>query len=170
MSSPVGSISDTYTGGFPTLHQDLGPCILFGILYLITTGVTGWRISQYRRCKRVFWSFIRMTIFQLLRITTMILRAVDGKNIQDIIEGKGNFNEGLFIGEQVSLPCRISYTLRRPGFSVIRVLTFGAVLTGVDQYRIPIPSIDFDKIYDIARSPRRSVGDSKKAETFHELY
>lgn len=47
-------------------------------------------------------SFIRLNLFELVRVTTIILRAVDGKNIQDTIEGKGTFNQGLFIGEQVS--------------------------------------------------------------------
>lgn len=96
-----GSISDTYTGGFPTISQDLAPCILFAVLYLITTVICIWRTVRYRRSRRMIGSFIRLNLFEFLRVTTMILRAVDGKNIQDTIEGKGNFNEGLFIGEQV---------------------------------------------------------------------
>lgn len=65
-------------------------------------------------------SLIRFNLFELARVTTMILRAVDGKNIQDTIEGKGTFNQGLFIGEQVSLIRAIVMFTSEAKLSVLR--------------------------------------------------
>ena len=50
------------------------------------------------------------------------------------------------------------------------MLILGPYITGVDQYRIPVLSIDFNKIYDTSRPPRQGMGDGKKAETFYELH
>lgn len=49
----------------------------------------------------MFLAFIRLQIFVIVRIVTMIIRAVEAENYTHALEGKAMFSEGLLIAEQV---------------------------------------------------------------------
>ncbi|ORX35680.1 hypothetical protein BD324DRAFT_642887 [Kockovaella imperatae] len=65
-----------FTGGFPT-SKDLGPSILFAILYGLSAPVLIWRI--FRKQDRTI-IFVRLGLFWLCRMAALIMRAIMAKN------------------------------------------------------------------------------------------
>ncbi|GAA6014190.1 hypothetical protein JCM10207_006127 [Rhodosporidiobolus poonsookiae] len=81
----------TLTGGIPTRGEDLAASIIFIILFALLIPLAVWRFADRRT--RTF-TLLRPAIIVLVRVATYIIRA---------IQANGNYDEGLFIGEQVLL-------------------------------------------------------------------
>lgn len=70
------------TGGVPT-SKDLAPAVIFIILYAIAGAVLFWRVSRREdRCLLL----IRPGVFWVVRLASLILRAVMAKNVFNISE------------------------------------------------------------------------------------
>ncbi|TFY79257.1 hypothetical protein EWM64_g4754 [Hericium alpestre] len=94
----------TITGGLPTTHQDNAPSSLFLALYVLTSVVCLFRlVTQYRRPRRLFFVYLRLQLFELVRLVTFALRLASAANFSNALKGTETFNEGIFIGEQVLL-------------------------------------------------------------------
>ena len=101
MSSSNTSSLNTIAGGLPTVSQDVAPSVIFLILYALTTLICIWRMFQYRNPLRMLLSFVRIQIFQIVRVATMVIRIVEAVNYSSTLKGKATFSEGLLIAEQV---------------------------------------------------------------------
>lgn len=100
------SNSTSIAGGLPTVSQDIAPSVIFLVLYFVTNAICIWRmITQYRRPLRMLLSFLRIQIFETVRVVTMILRVAGAVNYTDALKGTTSINESLIIAEQVSLSC-----------------------------------------------------------------
>lgn len=96
--------TSSIAGGLPTVSQDIAPSVIFLVLYFVTNAVCIWRmISQYRKPLRMLLSFIRIQVFESVRVVTMILRIVGAVNYTNTLKGTASINESLIIAEQVSM-------------------------------------------------------------------
>ncbi|EIM86800.1 uncharacterized protein STEHIDRAFT_147275 [Stereum hirsutum FP-91666 SS1] len=96
--------TSSIAGGLPTVSQDIAPSVIFLILYFVTNAVCIWRmISQYRKPLRMLLSFIRIQLFESVRVVTMILRIVGAVNYTNTLKGTASINESLIIAEQILL-------------------------------------------------------------------
>lgn len=77
------------TGGIPTRSADLGPSIVFLVLFVGALGGLVWRMVD-RRSR--WWVLIRPIVFVILQIAGGIIRA---------IISTGHYASGWFIGDQI---------------------------------------------------------------------
>ncbi|KAA1476513.1 hypothetical protein DENSPDRAFT_515814 [Dentipellis sp. KUC8613] len=94
--------SGLLTGGMPTTSQDDVPSIVFIALYAATSLLAAIRLIQYRGTP-FFRTYIRIMAFEAIRLVTFIIRIVAAINYSNALKGKGSFNQGYIIAEQIFL-------------------------------------------------------------------
>ncbi|KZT56614.1 hypothetical protein CALCODRAFT_483857 [Calocera cornea HHB12733] len=88
------------SGGLPT-KPDEAPSIVFCVLYALLLIPTLWRTITYRRPGRLLFTFVRLTLFVLVRIATFALRAQEAATAQ--LPNNPVPSIGIFIAEQILL-------------------------------------------------------------------
>ncbi|TFY81312.1 hypothetical protein EWM64_g2695 [Hericium alpestre] len=92
------------TGGLPNAHQDTFPSILFLVLFGATSLLCLFRLVRtYRTPTRLLLTFVRMQLFELVRIATFIVRLLGIADYRAVSDGTGTFNTTLLTVEQVLL-------------------------------------------------------------------
>ncbi|KZT56591.1 hypothetical protein CALCODRAFT_483844 [Calocera cornea HHB12733] len=101
-TDPYGTVGSlpSISGGIPT-QPDFAPAILFCVLYGLLLPACIWRTHTYRRPLRLMWTFIRLTLFAIMRIATFGLRASEAHSAS--LPNNPVPNLGAFIAEQVLL-------------------------------------------------------------------
>ncbi|TFY63625.1 hypothetical protein EVG20_g6235 [Dentipellis fragilis] len=131
MSPSSSNNTMSLTGGMPTTHQDIAPSVIFIGLYLVTSALCFFRmLTQYRSPTRLLLTYLRLTIFETVRIATFVVRILGAKNYSDTLKGKAQFNETLLIVEQILIS--IGYIM--PASALVKLLGFhGARKEGGDN-------------------------------------
>ncbi|TFY74623.1 hypothetical protein EWM64_g9388 [Hericium alpestre] len=94
----------TLSGGLPNSHQDTLPSIIFLALFGATSLLCLFRLLRtYRSPTRLLLTFVRMQLFELVRVATFVVRLMGIANYRAVTKGSGTFNETLLIVEQVLL-------------------------------------------------------------------
>ncbi|KAA1476422.1 hypothetical protein DENSPDRAFT_784965 [Dentipellis sp. KUC8613] len=121
MSSSSSNNTMSLTGGMPTTHQDTAPSVIFIGLYLVTSALCFFRmLTQYRSPTRLLLTYLRLTIFEAVRIATFIVRILGAKNYSDALKGKAQFNETLLIVEQILIS--VGYIM--PASTLVKLVGF----------------------------------------------
>ncbi|KZO95605.1 hypothetical protein CALVIDRAFT_537995 [Calocera viscosa TUFC12733] len=88
------------SGGIPT-QPDEAPSIVFAVLYVVLLIPTIWRTITYRRPGQLLFTFVRLTLFDSVRIATFALRAQEAATAE--IPNNPVPSIGIFIAEQILL-------------------------------------------------------------------
>ncbi|TFY74624.1 hypothetical protein EWM64_g9389 [Hericium alpestre] len=113
----------TLTGGLPNAHQDTFPSILFLLLFGATCLLSLYRLAgRYRRPTRLLLAFLRIHVFEAVRVATFIVRLVGIANYRDASKGDGSFSTTLLIVEQVLLS--VGYAM--PASTLVQLAGFHA--------------------------------------------
>ncbi|TFY63626.1 hypothetical protein EVG20_g6234 [Dentipellis fragilis] len=103
MSAPSSSnTSLPLTGGLPTTSQDIAPSAIFIGLYLLTGALCLFRmLAQYRTPRSILLTYVRLMVFEIVRVVTFIVRILGAENYSAALKGTAQFNETLLIVEQI---------------------------------------------------------------------
>lgn len=116
-------------------------------------------ISQYRKPLRMLLSFIRIQIFESVRVVTMILRIVGAVNYTNTLKGNASINESLIIAEQVSL------TL----WFFLNVGTYPRLLDIAQRWLLD-DSVYIDQTHRVPRSARNRRGHTQAKKDGHRRF
>ncbi|KZO95603.1 hypothetical protein CALVIDRAFT_599039 [Calocera viscosa TUFC12733] len=90
----------TISGGLPT-KPDEAPSIIFVLAYIVLLVPTVWRTYTYRVPGQLLFTFVRLTLFVLVRIATFGLRAQEAATAS--LPDDPVPDTGIFIAEQILL-------------------------------------------------------------------
>ncbi|KAA1476512.1 hypothetical protein DENSPDRAFT_853720 [Dentipellis sp. KUC8613] len=102
MSSSFENATSLLTGGMPTKSQDIAPSVIFIALYTGTSILAAFRLLQYLGTP-FFRTYIRIVVFELIRLATFIVRILAAVNYSNALSGKGSFKDSYIIAEQILL-------------------------------------------------------------------
>ncbi|TFY60444.1 hypothetical protein EVG20_g7414 [Dentipellis fragilis] len=102
MSSSFENSTSLLTGGMPTKSQDIAPSVVFIALYTATSIFAAIRLMQYVGTP-FFRTYIRIMVFELVRLATFIVRIIAAVNYSNALDGKGSFKDSYIIAEQIFL-------------------------------------------------------------------
>ncbi|KZT56617.1 hypothetical protein CALCODRAFT_497258 [Calocera cornea HHB12733] len=88
------------SGGLPT-QPDQTPSIVFAVAYAVLLLPTLWRTYTYRVPTRLLITFVRLALFDCVRIATFALRAIEAASAQ--LPDNPVPSTGIFIAEQILL-------------------------------------------------------------------
>jgi hypothetical protein len=91
------------TGGQPTIAQDVGPSVIFLLLYFIDSALCLYRLLRYRRPPRLLWAFVRVFLFTQIRFATFAVRIAAAVNWRGVEHGTAHLNTSILTAEQILL-------------------------------------------------------------------